>query len=51
MEQLIRKMAQDGVWKDWIAVNSAQQGSKSGCISATSKSGCISSAPKSGCIS
>ncbi|WP_433854795.1 hypothetical protein [Streptomyces kronopolitis] len=50
MEQLIKKMAQDGVWQNWLAANSAQA-AKNGCISAAPKSGCISAAPKAGCIS
>ncbi|WP_431771257.1 hypothetical protein [Streptomyces cucumeris] len=51
MEQLIKKMAQDEVWKSWVAANSAQSGSKDGCISASPKAGCISAAGKTGCIS
>ncbi|AJT68069.1 hypothetical protein [Streptomyces chattanoogensis] len=51
MEQLIKKMAQDDVWKGWLAANSAQQAAKDGCISAAPKSGCISVAGKTGCIS
>ncbi|MFB9484168.1 hypothetical protein ACFFSH_33035 [Streptomyces filamentosus] len=51
MEQLIRRMAEDDVWKNWLAVNSAQLQAKNGCISATPKSGCISATPKAGCIS
>ncbi|WP_432097216.1 hypothetical protein [Streptomyces sp. bgisy100] len=50
MEQLIKKMAQDEVWQNWIAVNSAQSAAKDGCISSAPKSGCIS-LTKSGCIS
>ncbi|WP_179894606.1 hypothetical protein [Streptomyces sp. f150] len=50
MEQLIKKMAEDGIWQNWIAVNSAQGSAKNGCISAAPKSGCISAAPKAGCI-
>ncbi|GHA75536.1 hypothetical protein GCM10010305_17780 [Streptomyces termitum] len=51
MEQLIRRMAEDDVWKNWMSVNSAQAQAKDGCISATTKSGCISASPKAGCIS
>ncbi|MFB6666824.1 hypothetical protein [Streptomyces parvus] len=51
MEQLIEKMAQDRVWQNWLAANSAQGSAKNGCISAAPKSGCISAAPKTGCIS
>ncbi|MFB6565701.1 hypothetical protein [Streptomyces noursei] len=54
MEQLIKKMAQDDVWRSWVAANSAGQDprtAKNGCISAAPKAGCISAAPKSGCIS
>ncbi|MFE9305917.1 hypothetical protein [Streptomyces sp. NPDC006856] len=51
MEQLIKKMAEDGVWQNWIAANSAQEAAKNGCISAAPKNGCISAAPKAGCIS
>ncbi|MYR76908.1 hypothetical protein GTY59_00100 [Streptomyces sp. SID5466] len=51
MEQLIKKMAEDGIWQNWIAVNSVQGSAKSGCISAAPKNGCISAAPKAGCIS
>lgn len=51
MEHLIEKMAQDDVWQNWLAANSAQQDAKSGCISAAPKNGCISAAPKAGCIS
>ncbi|WP_164492797.1 hypothetical protein [Streptomyces lydicus] len=50
MEQLIKKMAQDIVWQNWLAANSAQQAAKNGCISAA-PAGCISAAPKAGCIS
>ncbi|GCD37001.1 hypothetical protein OEIGOIKO_04783 [Streptomyces chrestomyceticus JCM 4735] len=53
MEKLIKKMAQDNVWREWVAVNSPREAGKDGCISAT-KSGCISAtsaAPKTGCIS
>jgi hypothetical protein len=50
MEQLIKRMTEESVWRKWVAVNSAQ-GAKDGCISATSKSGCISATSKSGCIS
>ncbi|MER6841473.1 hypothetical protein [Streptomyces platensis] len=50
MEQLIKKMAQDNVWQNWIAANSAQQAAKNGCISAAPKAGCISAAPKAGCV-
>ena len=45
MEQLIKKMAQDQVWQNWLAANSAQQAAKNGCISAAPKAGCISAAP------
>ncbi|MEU3322994.1 hypothetical protein [Streptomyces sp. NPDC006785] len=51
MEQLIKKMTEDGVWQNWIAANSAQEAAKNGCISAAPKNGCISAAPKAGCIS
>ncbi|WP_433395384.1 hypothetical protein [Streptomyces sp. CA-146814] len=51
MEELIQKMAQDGVWENWLAANSAQSAAKTGCISAAPKSGCISTTPKVGCIS
>ncbi|MFB7482645.1 hypothetical protein ACFUEM_29825 [Streptomyces anulatus] len=51
MEHLIKKMAQDNVWQNWLAANSAQQAAKNGCISAAPKNGCISAAPKNGCIS
>ncbi|MEU5159458.1 hypothetical protein AB0G74_07590 [Streptomyces sp. NPDC020875] len=51
MEKLIKKMAQDDVWRAWNSANSAAAGEKNGCISATAKSGCISAAPKAGCIS
>ncbi|GAA0494373.1 hypothetical protein ACFQ2B_01865 [Streptomyces stramineus] len=51
MEKLIKKMAQDSVWQNWVGANSAQTAAKDGCISAAPKSGCISAAPKSGCIS
>ncbi|MFI1530544.1 hypothetical protein [Streptomyces griseus] len=51
MEHLIQKMAQDDVWQNWLAANSAQEATKNGCISAAPKNGCISAAPKSGCIS
>ncbi|WP_310726049.1 hypothetical protein [Streptomyces sp. N2A] len=51
MEQLIKKMAQDEVWRSWLAANSAAQAAKEGCISAAPKNGCISAAPKAGCIS
>ncbi|MFG2831431.1 hypothetical protein ACGFWI_28845 [Streptomyces sp. NPDC048434] len=51
MEQLIKKMSQDQVWRNWLAANSAQLAAKDGCISAAPKSGCISAAPKAGCIS
>jgi hypothetical protein len=50
MEQLIKKMAQDDVWRGWVAANSAQA-AKDGCISSAPKSGCISATPKAGCIS
>jgi hypothetical protein len=50
MDQLIKRMTEESVWRKWVAVNSAQA-AKDGCISATPKSGCISAAPKSGCIS
>ncbi|MBP2406939.1 hypothetical protein ACFZB6_15650 [Streptomyces syringium] len=50
MDKLIKKMAQDSVWKGWVAANSAQNAAKDGCIS-VAKSGCISAAPKAGCIS
>lgn len=46
MEHLIKKMAQDNVWQNWLAANSAQSAAKSGCISAAPKNGCISAAPK-----
>ncbi|UQI46518.1 hypothetical protein M1P56_20270 [Streptomyces sp. HU2014] len=49
MEKLIQKMAQDSVWRGWVAANSAQNSAKEGCIS-VAKSGCISVA-KTGCIS
>ncbi|MCA6096565.1 hypothetical protein LE181_30945 [Streptomyces sp. SCA3-4] len=49
MEKLIRKMAQDDVWRGWVAANSAREAAKNGCIS-VSKSGCIS-VVKTGCIS
>ncbi|MEU0098370.1 hypothetical protein [Streptomyces sp. NPDC006267] len=51
MEQLIKKMSQDHVWRNWLAANSAQRATKNGCISAAPKNGCISTAPKGGCIS
>ncbi|MFF5774508.1 hypothetical protein ACFY8V_29520 [Streptomyces californicus] len=51
MEQLIKKMSEDGVWQNWLAANSARQSPKNGCISAAPKSGCISAAPKAGYIS
>ncbi|GAA2246055.1 hypothetical protein GCM10010232_36450 [Streptomyces amakusaensis] len=51
MEQLIKKMAQDDIWRAWNAVNSADAAAKNGCISATGKTGCISASPKAGCIS
>ncbi|MDQ0700429.1 hypothetical protein ACIREB_35525 [Streptomyces anulatus] len=51
MEHLIKKMSQDNVWQNWLAVNSAQQAARNGCISAARKNGCISVAPKAGCIS
>ncbi|AJE85556.1 MULTISPECIES: hypothetical protein [Streptomyces] len=51
MEKLIKRMAQDGTWREWVAVNSASAAGKDGCIS-VAKSGCISATPaKSGCIS
>ncbi|MFF5705579.1 hypothetical protein ACFY7H_24275 [Streptomyces sp. NPDC012794] len=50
MEQLIRKMTQDDVWRRWVEANSVQ-GAKDGCISASPKAGCISVTGKSGCIS
>ncbi|MGK5549081.1 hypothetical protein ACSNOH_30760 [Streptomyces sp. URMC 127] len=50
MEKLIKKMAQEDVWRGWVAANSAQA-AKDGCISAAPKAGCISAAPKTGCIS
>ncbi|MFJ3880372.1 hypothetical protein ACIPW5_23295 [Streptomyces sp. NPDC090077] len=50
MEQLIRTMTQDGVWRRWVEANSVQ-GAKDGCISASQKEGCISVAGKTGCIS
>ncbi|MEV7052756.1 MULTISPECIES: hypothetical protein [Streptomyces] len=34
MERLIKKMAQDNVWQNWLAANSAQQVAKNGCIRA-----------------
>ncbi|MGW6579628.1 hypothetical protein ACWF76_09555 [Streptomyces globisporus] len=51
MEQLIKKMSEDDIWQNWIAVNSPEGSTKDGCISAAPKSGCISAAPKAGCIS
>ncbi len=51
MEKLIKKMAQEDVWRGWVAANSAQGAAKDGCISAAPKAGCISAAPKAGCIS
>ncbi|MER5767253.1 hypothetical protein [Streptomyces sp. NPDC001985] len=51
MEQLIKKMAQDDIWRAWNSANSSEGATKSGCISATAKAGCISAAPKAGCIS
>ncbi|MEV7673932.1 hypothetical protein ACWDNT_11555 [Streptomyces sp. NPDC000963] len=50
MDQLIKRMAEESVWRKWVAANSARA-AKDGCISTTTKSGCISAAPKSGCIS
>ncbi|MFI9240642.1 hypothetical protein [Streptomyces cinnamoneus] len=49
MEKLIKKMAQDDVWRGWVAANSATEAAKNGCIS-VAKSGCIS-VVKTGCIS
>ncbi|MEU7133692.1 hypothetical protein [Streptomyces sp. NPDC046261] len=49
MEKLIKKMAQDDVWRGWVAANSATAAAKDGCIS-VAKSGCIS-VVKTGCIS
>ncbi|MEU6126355.1 hypothetical protein [Streptomyces sp. NPDC047123] len=51
MEQLIKRMTEESVWRKWVAANSAQGGTKEGCISATPKSGCISATGKTGCIS
>ncbi|WP_199836319.1 hypothetical protein [Streptomyces sp. NRRL F-4489] len=50
MEQLIKKMAQDDIWRSWVAANSAGQdpSAKGGCISAAPKTGCISAAPRAG---
>ncbi|MCS0603561.1 hypothetical protein NX794_20425 [Streptomyces sp. LP11] len=46
MEQLIKRMTEESVWRKWVAANSARAkdgtGAKDGCISATGKSGCIS---------
>ncbi|MEW1906374.1 MULTISPECIES: hypothetical protein [unclassified Streptomyces] len=50
MDQLIKRMTEESVWRKWVAANSAQA-AKDGCISATAKSGCISTTTKSGCIS
>ncbi|AHH99329.1 hypothetical protein GCM10010174_19680 [Kutzneria viridogrisea] len=41
MEQLIKKIAQDGNWSQWVAANSANGSGKDGCIS-RAKTGCIS---------
>lgn len=59
MKHLIRKIAQDRLWSQWVAANSdagciskAAALAKAGCISRkgrTLKAGCISS--KAGCIS
>ncbi|MEU2070922.1 hypothetical protein [Streptomyces anulatus] len=51
MEHLIKKMAQDNVWQNWLTINSAQSAAKNGCISVAPKNECISAAPKAGCIS
>jgi hypothetical protein len=59
MKQLIHKLAQDGLWSQWVSANSASAPTlDAGCISgaakATSKAGCISRGvrgPKAGCIS
>jgi hypothetical protein len=48
MEHLIRQIAQDRLWKQWIAANSSGEPTlDAGCISR--KEGCISK--KAGCIS
>ncbi|WP_437595741.1 hypothetical protein WMF28_24505 [Sorangium sp. So ce590] len=55
MDHLIRKIAQDRLWNQWVAANSVDESTleagyiskKEGCIS--KKEGCISK--KEGCIS
>ncbi|WP_437566191.1 hypothetical protein [Sorangium sp. So ce542] len=48
MEHLIRRIAQDRLWNQWVAANSAAEATlDAGCISR--KDGCISK--KAGCIS
>ncbi len=57
MKNLIRQIAQDHLWNQWVAANSAGAPAvDAGCISgaASAKAGCISkvAAPaKAGCIS
>ena len=52
MKHLIRQIAQDRLWNQWVEANSAGEPTvDAGCISGPAKDGCISSAVKAGCIS